>query len=369
MDIGPLSRAFTQRQRAELLELRTAFGTIYVWPSRWQRVRLGWAFRHFRVLPPQVLSPANQRLIGGLAKSAVVTPDLPVPAERIFGVIENVRYEPPAPVRRKVDRAPQPFEPRPQAAPKARPAADSGPIPIRPAAKTGFSFGRRARFTRDARSQQWGALAALAAICAIVVGMRFLFPVFSTPTPSRSTEPAQRARFTAPPTMLPALAEVSTSAVVPWAQPAPARIVLPGAAPVPVVMAEKSAPRPAAALPLLASAKAMHPANELETIAAVPSVSTPDRRFVSELPQGHFAEPVVTDPRLVGELRLRALIGSDGSVKEVTVVSGSPKLAEVGMRAVRRWRYQALDHPGDAETLIRMRFFGQDGVSIATLAK
>jgi hypothetical protein len=53
----------------------------------------------------------------------------------------------------------------------------------------------------------------------------------------------------------------------------------------------------------------------------------------------------------------------------MTVVSGSPKLAEVGMRAVRRWRYQALDHPGEAETFIRMRFFGQDGVSIASIAK
>ncbi len=77
----------------------------------------------------------------------------------------------------------------------------------------------------------------------------------------------------------------------------------------------------------------------------------------------------MTDPKLVGELRLRALIGADGSVKEVTVVSGSPKLAEVGMRAVRRWRYQALGHPGEAETLIRMSFFGEDGVSIASIAK
>jgi hypothetical protein len=365
MDIGPLSRLFTQRQRAELLELRTAFGTIYVWPSRWQRIRLGWAFRHFRVLPPQVLSPANQRLIGGLAKSAVITPDLPVPAERVFGVIENIRYEPPAPVRGKVERAPRPFVPRAQTTPKSRPAMDSGPIPIRPAAKGSFSFGRRARFTRDARSQQWGALAALAAICAIVVGARFVFPGLSAPAPSVASAPTHR--FTAPPTMLPALTEVSTSAVVPWALAAPTRLVLPTAAP--IAVAEKPAPRPASTLPLLATAKAMHPANELETIAAVPSVSMPDRRFVSELPQGHFAEPVVTDPRLVGELRLRALIGSDGSVKEVTVVSGSPRLAEVGMRAVRRWRYQALDHPGDAETLIRMRFFGEDGVSIATLAK
>jgi hypothetical protein len=71
-------------------------------------------------------------------------------------------------------------------------------------------------------------------------------------------------------------------------------------------------------------------------------------------------------------LHLRALIGADGSVKEVFAVSGDPKLAEAGMRAVRRWhysQYQALGSAGDAETLIRMSFFGQDAVSITSIAR
>jgi hypothetical protein len=93
---------------------------------------------------------------------------------------------------------------------------------------------------------------------------------------------------------------------------------------------------------------------------------------MSELPQGPFVKPVVSDPALVGDLQLRALIGPDGSVRDVTVVSGKPKLAEAGVRAVRRWhysQYQAMGRQAEAETLIKMSFFGPDAVSISSLPK
>ena len=61
---------------AQLLELRTENGAVYLCPSRWQRIRLQWTFRHFHVLSPQVLSRADQRLIEKLSQSAVVTPGI-----------------------------------------------------------------------------------------------------------------------------------------------------------------------------------------------------------------------------------------------------------------------------------------------------
>jgi outer membrane biosynthesis protein TonB len=112
------------------------------------------------------------------------------------------------------------------------------------------------------------------------------------------------------------------------------------------------------------------PAGRFES-APVASSDASERLFVSELPQGQFIKPVA-DPSLVGELHLRALIDADGSVKEVTVVSGDSKLAEAGMRAVRRWHYSPYQAPGgsgEGETLIRMRFFGQDTVSITSIAR
>jgi outer membrane biosynthesis protein TonB len=95
-------------------------------------------------------------------------------------------------------------------------------------------------------------------------------------------------------------------------------------------------------------------------------------RFVAELPPGYFAHPVVSDRNLVGELQLKALIGADGSVKEVTVLSGSRKLAQAGMRAVRQWHYSPYlvqGSPVEVETQIKMSFFGPDAVSIASVAK
>jgi protein TonB len=107
-----------------------------------------------------------------------------------------------------------------------------------------------------------------------------------------------------------------------------------------------------------------------DTIAPIVPSATPERLFVSELPQGHFAHPEV-EANLVGELQLKALIGADGAVKEVTVLSGSPTLAEAGIRAVRQWHYspyQVLGRPVEVETRIKMSFFGQDAVSIASVA-
>ena len=88
---------------------------------------------------------------------------------------------------------------------------------------------------------------------------------------------------------------------------------------------------------------------------------------IAELPQGHFAHPVDSEGNLTGELQLKALIGVDGSVKKVTVLSGSPALAEAGMRAVRQWAHSPYQMHGNAvevETQIKMNFFGQDAVSI-----
>ena len=87
---------------AELLELRTEAGTVYVRPSRWQRIRLQWAFRHFRVLPPQVLSRGDRRLIEKLSRSAVVKPTLPVARNTVFGVVDQGRPKSPASANRVV---------------------------------------------------------------------------------------------------------------------------------------------------------------------------------------------------------------------------------------------------------------------------
>jgi periplasmic protein TonB len=62
---------------------------------------------------------------------------------------------------------------------------------------------------------------------------------------------------------------------------------------------------------------------------------------------------------LAGTVYLRAIIATDGSVRQLEVISGSPILANAALQAVRQWRYQPTRLDGESvevETLITVRF-------------
>jgi periplasmic protein TonB len=62
---------------------------------------------------------------------------------------------------------------------------------------------------------------------------------------------------------------------------------------------------------------------------------------------------------LAGTIQLRAIIGMDGSVRNLEIVSGNPILAEAALDAVRQWRYQPTrlsGRPVEVETLITVDF-------------
>lgn len=63
--------------------------------------------------------------------------------------------------------------------------------------------------------------------------------------------------------------------------------------------------------------------------------------------------------RLEGTVRIRALIGSDGSPSELARISGDPILAQIAMDAISLWRYQPARIDGDpvvSEVIIPIRF-------------
>lgn len=344
--------AGTDENRAQLLELRTESGTLYVCPSKWQRLRLLWTFRHFHVLPQQVLSRRDQHLIDKLSRSAVITPAQPVPRSAVLGVVEKPRIKPigsaPHVVTMPAERkAPQtlpvtPFVPGlPTPGQHQRLFFDRrGPKQMAPVAT------RRGARERGLPFRQWGALTWLAAACLLVIVAKFL--IVSSPA-----KVAQVEKPVAP-------APVAHHAVR----------ALPPAAALPAIEKPKHRPLPP---PPAATTVARHV--EPLTRPSEPSVASfaPSQRpFVSELPQGHFAAPIMADPNETGELHLKALIAADGSVKDVSVVSGDPKLAQAGIRAVRRWHYnpyEASATQAERETLINMKFFGQDAVSVSSVAR
>ncbi len=369
----------------QLLELRTEAGPVYVRPSRWQSIRLQWAFRNFRVLPPELLSRHDRRLIEKLSRTSVVTPVLPVPRKAVIGVVEKVRSRSRVSARvvsmRTELTATEALLAKPEIPELPRLDLPTG---VKHVETREAPTGPKTQQVGDAttRSQQWRDLGALAAVGLIMIlASTYRVPLFSsteqTSAPQTVAAPGTQAlnHFKAPdrhpaatrPLRVPPTTAAFRNAETPkrWVAAPP---------PEPTLARHESAPlaggpgqpisaRSAGRLAVLQHAK-------VEPAPMAPS-ATAERRFVSELPPGHFAHPVISEPNLVGELQLKALIAADGSVKKVTVVSGSPKLAAAGMRAVRQWHYspyQVLGGPVEVETRIKMSFFGQDAVSIASVA-
>jgi protein TonB len=51
--------------------------------------------------------------------------------------------------------------------------------------------------------------------------------------------------------------------------------------------------------------------------------------------------PLAVQARISGTVRLAAVIGRDGSIQNLRVVSGHPLLTAAALDAVRQWRYLA----------------------------
>ena len=84
------------------------------------------------------------------------------------------------------------------------------------------------------------------------------------------------------------------------------------------------------------------------TPVAVPKVATPQRVRVS---QGVSAglkirdvkpnyPPLARQARIQGQVVLRAVIGKDGAIENLTLVSGHPMLAPAAIDAVKQWKYK-----------------------------
>ncbi len=323
----------SQKKLAELLELRTEAGPIYLRPTGWQRFWLQRAFRHFRVLPPQLLGSRNQRRLASLLATAVVKPDGPVASSEIFGVVAQVHAK--APVELSAAEKESPAAPLASPKPLAL-VTEKREIPIQP--KPILTPVKPAGLAVQSDGLwQWivAGVAAAACIPLIMASVYGISTLSSTPeVSSRPVAAVQPARVDEAPS--------TRAAVTPAAMPVP----------------EKHKRR----LPTGVGQPALVEASATQAMAA----ALPER-FVSELPPGHFAHPDTTGS-LAGEVRLKATIGADGSVKQVTVLSGDPRLAQAAMRAVMRWHYNPYGDPVAAETEIKMRFFGTDGVSIASVA-
>jgi periplasmic protein TonB len=103
------------------------------------------------------------------------------------------------------------------------------------------------------------------------------------------------------------------------------------------------------------------------TPVAVPKVATPQRVRVSQgVSQGLLVHkvsptypPLAKQARIQGQVVLHAVISKDGSIINLTLVSGHPMLAPAAIEAVKQWRYKPYllnGEPVEVDTEVLVNF-------------
>src|ERR1700678_951156 len=104
------------------------------------------------------------------------------------------------------------------------------------------------------------------------------------------------------------------------------------------------------------------------TPVAVPKVATPQRVRVSAgVTSGLLVRkvnptypPLARQARISGTVVLRAVIGKDGSIQNLSLVSGHPMLAPAAIDAVKQWKYKPYllnGEPVEVDTEIQVNRF------------
>jgi TonB family protein len=369
-----------------VVELRTDVGRLYVRPRGWQRLYLRWTFRNFHSLSLQILNRRQKRLIENLSRSAILTPAEHVPVSAVIGIVENMTVlalpsaaemtEAPAvspavadtrlavlqgaAVETVLESSAAPVEGTP-----AKPAAGQRPmvpeisheLTAEHAGSEPEGLSKHAAEVEQGSGVQggtrrpWAAVFAVAGAAAVLLLAFWLAPLVRLPQLSMAPAPVPQA-----PPLVAAEKPAAPAAVSPVkavAQPASLAAQTSSSVAAPAATSQQIARRTPSAAALTA-----------KTAAVPDSAPLPQ---IEEAPRSGFIYPVAPNPNLVGQVVLKAVVGPDGAVKQVEILSGERALASAAVRAVRQWRYappQVDGHTVEAETQVTISFLGDDAVSI-----
>jgi TonB family protein len=377
-----------QKIRTGLVELRTHIGSVYVRPSFWERIYLLWTFRNFHSLPKQVLNHRQQQLIDKLCRAEIVSHPATIGKTSIIGVIENVYLK---------------GNCETETATTTGKLIEMGATGADAAAARAVGFediamrSSRAAYKRTDLGSfrgQSGSVQSISAPRQDSAGQRATKQ--ASPAAAHSTRTWSRngvgwtvvtlcgsallgILFYFPEDRLTRSLSAPQVAIATH-KPASGR-VLSGASPQPEKLQRSEreerrlpamiiAPQP----PSPAVSSKQHETRDPKTVilpqTQVATVnSTPGERLqVAEGPKTGFLYPVAPSPNLTGKVNLKAVIGTDGTVTEVEVLSGKRALAAAAVQAVRHWRYRPHElnrHAVEAEANITISFVGDDAVSVS----
>jgi TonB family protein len=381
--------AVSQKIRTGVVELRADIGSVYVSPSFWERIYLLWMFRNFHRLPKQVLNRHQRQLIDKLCRAAIVNRNGPIAGTSIIGAVENVSLMPDCKTEALTTTsklvamsttsadvvAPRAVGSEGSSVRSSRVAYNRtgvGRFPKRSAnvhyistpqkgsaEQSGTKKTSQASVDSDqgrVRSRTWLEWALVAACWAALLGILFY------------SRQGRRAPSTAVPQVAfaaqqPGSGSIPSAAV---AQPGKVPQSMPSVREHPATIIALNSPSPAVS----SRQESAHRETLTLTQPSIATVDSPpaERLQVAEAPEHGFSYPVAPNPALSGKVSLKAVIGTDGTVREVDVLSGNRMLAGAAVRAVRQWRYRPYElngHAVEAETNIAISFVGDDAVSVS----
>ncbi|MGH9512026.1 MAG: energy transducer TonB [Terriglobales bacterium] len=357
-----------------IVALETENGHVYVQPSAWQRFYLVWTFRHFNSLPIQTLNSRQRKLIQRLprcnSQGFLGQPD----RTQLIGTVEGAalpsftsasrteiraNVEPASPVLEKIEAANRIPEIR------SAPGFDFGIVraSLAVALITGFLYAmsafapwRRFRHVESAIADtaQSQVLTAETAIQNQATSGK-IEPQVETPVPLSVEADFQPINHSAGIAHSPFAPVVAVSA-----EPTQPRAFINPPADSKIVAAAKISRMPIGA-----------DSNRGSTTAAGIREGTSQEgpvRIQFSGPPIRIIYPDYPETSTRGKVTLRALIGGDGKVHEVTTLSGNKLLSAAAARAIRQWRYTPVlkdGEPVEAETSISVLFVSADVISIS----
>ena len=326
-----------------LVALDNGQDVVYAAASGWDRVYLYWMFRNFRSLRQNVLSPRQKQFIGALyGKRSTDAQDLR--AAFVVGTIEN-------------------FWP-------SSLAATSSPARTRKSltAKTqSQKVPLLDRFAVNRMVLKIGTAAVVIAIAILTWHQLGAQPMADSSSPAATHSFGESSPAIVQPASYPVADSPATSTDhVGTAAPAVQRSEAPPA---------DSVQQPIAPPRTLATVT-KHEPNEISeivhhTAAAAPKIyetaSDEPRMQISGRPR-KLVYPVCPETQARGKVSLQAVVGYDGAVSRVRVLTGDRALAAAAVEAVRQWRYEPFSGAAplqERETNITISFISNEVVAVS----